>query len=84
MRDACIQSLGWGRGHVGVSLFVFFSLSLRSSLLASYFSRSSVHEVRFGGGARGDVCLNERDLRPVSGHPEHRNREQGPDLHIPK
>ena len=28
-------------------------------------------------GARGDVCLNGRGLKPVSGHPRHMDREQG-------
>ena len=30
-------------------------------------------------GARGDVCLNGRGLKPVSGHPRHKDREQGSD-----
>ena len=35
-----------------------------------------VHVVQFGGGARGDVCLNGRGLRPLSGHPRHMDLEQ--------
>ena len=35
-------------------------------------------------GARGDVCLNGRGLKPVSGHPRHRDRKQGSDLPAPR
>ena len=37
-------------------------------LLAPFFSRRGVHRAHFGGGARSDVCLNGRGVRPVSGN----------------